>query len=571
VVETRVVTYTYDPLGRLTGAEYSTGERFEYRYDALSNVTVMTEAITATIVTHYTYNAANQLLTARRSDDGITWHYTFDRRGNLTRQTPGGTAPAEGETRYTYDAAGHLVRVELYTAGAYITLAEAAYDADGERVRLTTWAEGVPFTVTYGVFQGQLLASAAGPTGTLYLQGRALIGEYRGGWTYPLRDGEGSVRQEVDGDGDVVLARSYKPFGGILEERGRYETAFGFLGAQLDHISGLLYAGGRYYDPATGRYLTPVRGFDPYRPRTLNPYVPLQEPALWLLAPVGVVVALLGRKRWRKYGYWLLVLMVVGMGASMLLAGCGPQPTPTPVPPTFPPPLPPTPPSPTPPPSPSPSPAPLPSPGPTLPPLPPTCMPMPPTPAPFPEEIQLSVPYQQQKTNSDCGPAALTMMLEYRGKESSLEEVTRRLMEISPENGGYDPGCAANPVCTSPLALVRIAQDYGLQVYAGDGWTLDRVKAALAHLVSPVIADVHFKLQRGGFGHFVVIYGYQEGGKTILYHDPYVGKEQQASWDPPGDQWNEGFNRGWGTEEDPVDKGDPLRPEGHIHWGMATQ
>ena len=37
-------------------------------------------------------------------------------------------APAEGETRYTYDAAGHLVRVELYTAGAYIPLAEAALD-----------------------------------------------------------------------------------------------------------------------------------------------------------------------------------------------------------------------------------------------------------------------------------------------------------------------------------------------------------------------------------------------------------------------------------------------------------
>ena len=26
---TRTITYTYDPLGRLTGAEYSTGERYE--------------------------------------------------------------------------------------------------------------------------------------------------------------------------------------------------------------------------------------------------------------------------------------------------------------------------------------------------------------------------------------------------------------------------------------------------------------------------------------------------------------------------------------------------------------
>ena len=354
---TRTITYTYDPLHRLTGAEYSTGERFEYQYDALSNVMVMTETITATIVTHYTYNAANRLLTARRSDDGITWHYTFDHRGNLTRQTPGGTAPAEGETRYTYDATGHLVRVELYTAGAYIPLAEAAYNGDGERVRLTTWAEGVPFTVTSGVFQGQLLVSAGSPTVTFFLQGRGLIGEHRGGWTYPLRDGEGSVRQEVDEEGNVVLARSYRPFGGILQEQGQYETAFGFLGAQLDRISGLLYAGGRYYDPATGRYLTPQRGFDPYRPRTLNPYVPLQDPALWLLAPVGVVAALVGRKKWRKSGYWLLVLLGVGIEAGMLLSGCGPvTPTLTPVPPSQPPTQPPTP-TPTPPPTPTPTPS----------------------------------------------------------------------------------------------------------------------------------------------------------------------------------------------------------------------
>ncbi|MCS7178474.1 MAG: hypothetical protein N0A03_04235 [Anaerolineae bacterium] len=141
-VVTRVITYIlrfaqdrlYDPLHRLTGAQYSTGERFEYAYDAVGNVTVMTETVGATVVTRYTYNPANQLLTAHSSRDGITWHYTFDRRGNLIRQTPGGTAPAEGETRYTYDAAGHLVRVELYTGGAYVALAEAAYNADDQRL-----------------------------------------------------------------------------------------------------------------------------------------------------------------------------------------------------------------------------------------------------------------------------------------------------------------------------------------------------------------------------------------------------------------------------------------------------
>ena len=40
---TRVITYAYDPLNRLTGADYSTGESFAYQYDAVGNRTAMTE------------------------------------------------------------------------------------------------------------------------------------------------------------------------------------------------------------------------------------------------------------------------------------------------------------------------------------------------------------------------------------------------------------------------------------------------------------------------------------------------------------------------------------------------
>jgi YD repeat-containing protein len=37
ITTTRVISYTYDPLGRLIDAEYSTGEQFEYQYDAVGN------------------------------------------------------------------------------------------------------------------------------------------------------------------------------------------------------------------------------------------------------------------------------------------------------------------------------------------------------------------------------------------------------------------------------------------------------------------------------------------------------------------------------------------------------
>jgi len=85
---------TYDSLNRLTGADYSTGEQFEYAYDEVGNRTAMTD--TAGVHT-YTYDAANRLT----SVDGVT--YTWDDRGNLVN---------DGVFTYTYNSAGRMVRAE---------------------------------------------------------------------------------------------------------------------------------------------------------------------------------------------------------------------------------------------------------------------------------------------------------------------------------------------------------------------------------------------------------------------------------------------------------------------------
>ncbi|MDY7077214.1 MAG: hypothetical protein SXV54_09850, partial [Chloroflexota bacterium] len=90
---TRVITYTYDPLNRLTGAAYSTGESFEYRYDAVGNRLALTKTISLdeTTVTTYTYDAANRLTSA----GDVT--YTWDDRGNLV---------SDGTFTYAYNGAG---------------------------------------------------------------------------------------------------------------------------------------------------------------------------------------------------------------------------------------------------------------------------------------------------------------------------------------------------------------------------------------------------------------------------------------------------------------------------------
>ncbi|MDY7077500.1 MAG: RHS repeat domain-containing protein [Chloroflexota bacterium] len=77
----------YDPLGRLTAADYSSGESFEYAYDAVGNCLALTETITSTVVTTYTHDAANRLTSA----GDVT--YTWDDRGNLV---------SDGTFTYTY-------------------------------------------------------------------------------------------------------------------------------------------------------------------------------------------------------------------------------------------------------------------------------------------------------------------------------------------------------------------------------------------------------------------------------------------------------------------------------------
>lgn len=61
------IQHEYDPLYRLTKANYNgdiTGT-YAYAYDALGNRLVYTATITSTVVTTYTYNAANQLITVK--------------------------------------------------------------------------------------------------------------------------------------------------------------------------------------------------------------------------------------------------------------------------------------------------------------------------------------------------------------------------------------------------------------------------------------------------------------------------------------------------------------------------
>jgi hypothetical protein len=166
---------------------------------------------------------------------------------------------------------------------------------------------------------------------------------------------------------------------------------------------------------------------------------------------------------------------------------------------------------------------------------------------------QLSIP----NGSSACGPTALLIALDYYDLQSSLPDLIAQA-SFSPAEGGYDPTCTENAVCTSPQALARLAsEEYGLDVQFGEGWTFDEVYAAL-EAGSPVIADIAWDPSITNLGHFVVIYGIDPENQVIYYHDPYNGAGLSASW--------EDFHSRWSHT---VDVGDPLQAGGYTRWGMA--
>jgi YD repeat-containing protein len=385
---TTVIHYTYDALGRPTRVNHSSGERFAYVYDLAGNVLTYTRSTAdQEIVTVYSYNAANQLVAAEADDEPVAWHYAHDANGNLTEVTPGDLAPDDGARRYSYDRAGRLVRVETHDGTAYRPQAEMVYNGLGQRVSLIAWTAGLSLTTRYVLDPldeaRPLAASAAGQT-TFYVYGRGPLAELTDEWTYYLDDGNRTVRQLSDADGAITLARSYTPWGELLMQRGGPSTGsgqalpWGYFGGLLDAATGLIYVGsGQYYDPRTGRFLSPIGS-------GRNPYVPTSpgDPLGALLGMVALAALLVPRRRGRrKRDEWLLGLMLVlAVGMSIGLAACEPTPPPDtpPQPPTTPPgpgpsPLPPTP-------SPAPSPTPPPS-------ATPTCTPVPtPTPTSIPDD-----------------------------------------------------------------------------------------------------------------------------------------------------------------------------------------
>jgi RHS repeat-associated protein len=73
---------------------------------------------------------------------------------------------------------------------------------------------------------------------------------------YYLHDQLGSTRVLTNSSGTAVATYTYDPYGNLLGSTGSVLTPLTFAGAYTDSETGFLYLINRYYDPATGQFLS---------------------------------------------------------------------------------------------------------------------------------------------------------------------------------------------------------------------------------------------------------------------------------------------------------------------------
>ncbi|HEX3044234.1 MAG TPA: RHS repeat-associated core domain-containing protein [Bacillota bacterium] len=238
--ENGITTYNYDAVYQLTGATYEDGTTESYTYDELGNRLTKT---TPDGTVNYTYNAANQL-----TFDG-SFQYRYDPNGNLVEKTDGASS-----IQYKYSPQGNLISVLKNSE----ELASFLYDPQGRRAQSQKGSGIIQY-----LWDGNSLAGEYSPDSSLqsiFARGSGVdevLGIYRDAAAYVHTDHLGSLVAVTDAGGSTLLQQKYNPFGGITSSTGSYAANFGFIGREYDTDTGLLYLRARYFDPSTGRFISP--------------------------------------------------------------------------------------------------------------------------------------------------------------------------------------------------------------------------------------------------------------------------------------------------------------------------
>ena len=320
-------SFAYDANSNLTATTYPNGVTSASTFDNVDRVTQMTDTLGSSTLAQFSYGYDNASLLTSETDTGTpnagttsysynTLHeltaagsatYAYSPARNLT-SGPGGTtqafnsagelcwatrtgsgacsSPPSGATSYAYSAEGNLTHVtpttgtsttfgwneqNALTSVTPSTGSATSYSYDGNGLLQSETTPSATTELTWNIV-GSLPALLSDATND-YLYGPSAtpveqVALSSGTPSYLLADHLGSVRAITSSTGAVTASFTYDAWGNANGTSGSATTPFRYAGGYLDPSSGLYYYRARWYDAATGQFMS----LDPAVASTLAPY-----------------------------------------------------------------------------------------------------------------------------------------------------------------------------------------------------------------------------------------------------------------------------------------------------------
>lgn len=179
----------------------------------------------------------------------VATDYSYNANGSRTAVKPVGAAKVD----LRYDQANRLT--------SYGPSATYTYNGDGLRMGKTVAGKTTDFTYDETSSTPALLV--AGSTAYVYGPNATPIEQIDGDTpTYLHQDQQGSTRLLTGQDGKLAATYTYDAWGKVVGHTGKGRTDLLYNGEYTDLESGYQYLRTRYYDPATGQFLTADPAFD---------------------------------------------------------------------------------------------------------------------------------------------------------------------------------------------------------------------------------------------------------------------------------------------------------------------
>ena len=187
--------------------------------------------------TSYTYEDADRITEVQPPSPAAAIDYTWDDNGNLVER---------GSDTFAWDYEDRMVEATVNSETSTF-----AYRGDGPRDSRTVGMSTTTFTWDINAGLPVVLDD-----GNQYLYGAGLSAmKQSGNWFCYLADGLGSTMAIVDANGDAENGYTYDVYGEPTIT-GSLANDFDFGGRQSDASTGLQYLRARYYDPATGTFIS---------------------------------------------------------------------------------------------------------------------------------------------------------------------------------------------------------------------------------------------------------------------------------------------------------------------------